>query len=169
MESFMTSLLAACQWLEDSQVGTAIREGAWQYAVLNFVHLVGLTFAAGTILFFDLRLLGFGLRRVSVSSAARTLLPWTWTGFAVMFASGSLLIVSEATRLYSNFAFRTKLVLLILAGLNVLVFHNTVFRRVAGWDTAAGTPLQAKIAGAVSISVWFGMMTAGRLIGYTLN
>jgi hypothetical protein len=86
-----------------------------------------------------------------------------------MFGSGSLLIVSEATRLYSNVAFRTKLVLLILAGLNVLVFHNTVFKRVGSWDTAAGTPLQAKIAGAISISVWFGMMTAGRLIGYTLN
>lgn len=169
MDSFTTSLLAACQWLEDTQIGVAIREGAWEYATLNFVHLLGLTFAAGTILFFDLRLLGLGLKRVSVSSAARTLLPWTWAGFAVMFVSGALLIISEATRLYSNVAFRTKLVLLILAGLNVLVFHNTVFRRVAGWDTASGTPLQAKIAGAVSISVWFGMMTAGRLIGYTLN
>lgn len=161
--------MAACQWLEDSQVGTAIREGAWEYATLNFVHLLGLTFAAGTILFFDLRLLGFGLKQVSVSSAARTLLPWTWAGFTVMFASGSLLITSEATRLYSNVAFRTKLVLLVLAGLNVFVFHNTVFRRVASWDGAAETPVQAKIAGAISISVWFGMMTAGRLIGYTLN
>jgi len=169
MDSFTTSLMAACQWLEDSQVGTAIREGAWEYATLNFVHLLGLTFAAGTILFFDLRLLGFGLKGVSVSSAARTLLPWTWAGFAVMFASGSLLIISEATRLYSNVAFRTKLVLLVLAGLNVFVFHNTVFRRVASWDGAAETPVQAKIAGAISITVWFGMMTAGRLIGYTLN
>jgi hypothetical protein len=169
MDSFTTSLMAACQWLEDSQVGTAIREGAWEYATLNFVHLLGLTFAAGTILFFDLRLLGFGLKGVSVSSAARTLLPWTWAGFAVMFASGSLLIISEATRLYSNVAFRTKLVLLVLAGLNVFVFHNTVFRRVASWDEAAETPVQVKIAGAISISVWFGMMTAGRLIGYTLN
>jgi hypothetical protein len=86
-----------------------------------------------------------------------------------MFASGSLLIISEATRLYSNVAFRTKLVLLVLAGLNVFVFHNTVFRRVASWDEAAETPVQVKIAGAISISVWFGMMTAGRLIGYTLN
>ncbi len=169
MESLTASLLAAAQWLEDSQVGTAIREGAWQYAVLNFVHLLGLTFAAGTILFFDLRLLGVGLRRVPVSVVARTLLPWTWTGFAVMFFSGALLISSEATRLYTNVAFRTKLVLLVLAGLNVFVFHNTVFRRVDAWDRDVGTPAQAKFAGAVSITVWFGMMTAGRLIGYTLN
>ncbi len=169
MDSLTASLLAACQWLEDSQVGTAIREGAWEYAVLNFVHLLGLTFAAGTILFFDLRLLGLGLRRVPVSAVARTLLPWTWAGFAVMFVSGALLIISEATRLYANVAFRTKLVLLVLAGLNVLVFHMTVFRRVSAWDTEIGTPAQAKVAGAISITVWFGMMTAGRLIGYTLN
>ncbi|MEI9813945.1 MAG: DUF6644 family protein [Acidobacteriota bacterium] len=167
MESLATSLLAACQWLEDTQIGTTIREGGWEYAALNFVHLLGLLFAAGTILFFDLRLLGFGLRRVSVSAAARTLLPWTWAGFAVMLVSGGLLVSSEATRLFTNTAFRTKAVLLVLAGVNVLVFHNTVFRRVGAWDMET-TPVQAKVAGAISISVWFGMMAAGRMIGYTL-
>ena len=169
MESLTTSLLAVCQWLEETPTGTAIREGSWEYATLNFTHLLGLTFAAGTILFFDLRLLGLGLRRASVSSAARSLLPWTWAGFTVMFLSGGLLIVSEATRLYTNTAFRIKLALLVMAGLNVLVFHNTVFRRVNEWDTHTDTPPQARLAGAVSIAVWFGMMASGRLIGYTLN
>jgi hypothetical protein len=162
------SLLRLAQILEGTAVGTAIRLGQWMYPLLIVTHVLALMMASGSILFWDLRLLGLGLKRTPVSVVAR-LLPWTWGGFTVMFVTGFLLICSEATRLYSNTAFRVKVVCLILAGLNVLLFHTTVFRKVSDWDRAPVTPARARMAGAVSIILWLSILASGRMIGYTLD
>ena len=160
------SLLEMCQWIENTPLGTGIREGLWWFPLLNLAHLLAMAVSAGTIAFVDLRLLGLGMKRVPVSQVAGQLLPWTWAGFVVLFVSGSLLIVSEAVLLYGNWAFRVKVVLLLAAGLNVLIFHRTVYRNVAVWDQAAVTPLRARIAGGVSLACWVGLIAAGRTIPY---
>jgi len=86
-----------------------------------------------------------------------------------MFLSGSLLYTIESGRLYNNIFFRIKVAALLLAGLNVLIFHLTIYRKVEEWDRAPTTPLQARIAGTLSILLWFCIMAAGRAIGYTLD
>ena len=83
-----------------------------------------------------------------------------------MFLSGSLLIVSETVMLYGNFAFRLKLILLVIAGLNVLQFHTTVYRSVADWDSAPVAPFRARLSGAISLSCWLALIAAGRVIPY---
>src|SRR5712692_4031465 len=120
-------LLEFCQWLENTPLGVEIREGQWWFSVLNGAHLLGMAVAFGTVAVVDLRLLGKGIRRAPVSEVAESLLPWTWSGFAVMAVSGVLLVVSEAAKLYGNLFFRIKLVLLVAAGINVLIFHRTVY------------------------------------------
>ncbi len=84
------SLLKVAQEIEASHIGTAIRESMWAFPLLNLAHLLGLMVAAGTIIYWDLRLLGFGLRRSPVSEVGSQLLPWTWGGFSVMAISGIL-------------------------------------------------------------------------------
>jgi hypothetical protein len=163
------SLFDLAQAVEASRLGNAMRESNYWFALLNLVHLLGLLVAAGTIVFWDLRLLGVGLRQVPVSQVGRSLLPWTWGGFGVMFLSGALLVVMEAGRLYDNIFFRFKVAFLILAGLNVLIFHFTVYRRVDSWDLAPAAPLQARLAGGLSLLLWFGILAGGRAIGYSLN
>jgi hypothetical protein len=163
------SLLQIAQEIEHSHIGTAIRESMWAFPMLNLVHLLGLTVAAGTTVYWDLRLLGVGLRRSAVSELGRQLLPWTWGGFSVMFISGALLAWCEAGRLYSNFFFRMKVLFLLLAGMNVLIFHLTVYRSVLAWDRASVTPLRARIAGFLSLFLWFCIIAAGRAIGYSLD
>jgi len=86
-----------------------------------------------------------------------------------MFLSGSLLVVIEAGRLYTSVFFRIKVAALLLAGINVLIFHLTIYRRVGEWDRSPTTPLQARIAGTLSILLWFCILAAGRAIGYTLD
>jgi hypothetical protein len=163
------SLLQIAQAIEASQIGTALRESQWGFPALNLVHLIGLAIAGGTIVFWDLRLLGVGLRRAPVSKVGASLLPWTWAGFAVMFVSGSMLITIEAGRLYSNIYFRMKILFLILAGLNVLVFHRTVYRSVPAWDHAQVTPVRARMAGGLSLLLWFSILACGRAIGYSID
>ena len=163
------SLLQVAQGIESSHIGTAIRQSLWAFPLLNLVHLLGLTVAAGTIVYWDLRLLGLGLKRSAVSELGRELLPWTWGGFAVMFVSGLLLAWCEAGRLYCNVFFRMKMLLLLLGALNVLIFHLTIYRGVSAWDTAPVTPLGARIAGGLSLALWFGLIACGRAIGYSLD
>ena len=147
----------------------AMRESNSWFPVLNFIHLLGLLGTAGTIVFWDLRLLGIGLRRAPVSQVGESLLPWTWGAFCIMIVSGSLLVVMEAGRLYFNVFFRLKIAFLILAGLNVLVFHTTVYKSVDAWDVAARAPFRARLAGAISLLLWFGILAMGRAIGYSLD
>ncbi len=155
--------------LEASQFAIDLRESLYWFPVLIITHVAGLIIAAGTVVFWDLRLLGFGLRGVRISRVGGALLPWTWAGFTIMLASGSLLVCTEAGRLYENIPFRMKAAMLILAGLNVMTFHFSVYRRVKDWDLAPVAPLRARIAGGLSIFLWFSIMAAGRAIGYTLS
>jgi len=163
------SLFEVAKAVESSPIATAMRVSNYWFPLLNLFHLSGLVVAAGTVVFWDLRLLGRGLSSAPVSEVGKSLLPWTWGGFGVMFISGSLLTVIEAGRLYTNVFFRIKVAALLLAGLNVLIFNFTVYRTVEAWDRAPITPLQARVAGALSLALWFCIMAAGRALGYSLD
>jgi len=155
-----------CQWIYDTPIGTQIRESIYLFPIIETVHVLGITLLVGTIAILDLRLLGFVLKKEPVSQVARQILPLTWTGFAVMAVSGLLLFWAEAAKNYVNVAFRVKVVLLFLVGLNPLLFHLTVYRRVDSWDVAPVTPLRARTAAALSLALWSGIIIAGRAIAY---
>ncbi len=163
----MPEILALCKWLEQTSVAAAVRESLWLFPAIETVHLFGIILLVGSTVAFDLRLLGFALREQMVSKLASRLLPWAWVGFALQVMTGSLLFASEATKCYGNPAFRIKMLLLLLAGANALVFHLSSFRRVTVWDNASASPIGARFAGAMSILLWFGIVAAGRWIGFT--
>jgi hypothetical protein len=155
-----------CQFLYDSQTGTAIRESDYAFSIIESIHVLGITLLAGTIALLDLRMLGLILRPISVARIARSVLPITWAGFAVMFVSGFLLFWAEAAKNYSNPAFRIKLLLLALVGLNPLIFHTTIYRRVQEWETLERSPWRARAAAIASLALWSGVIISGRLIAY---
>lgn len=148
-------------------MGAAVRESLWLFPVIETAHLLGMAVLVGTVVAFDLRLLGWVMRRERVSELAGRLLPWSWAGFAVQVITGVLLFSSEAVHVYANAAFRVKMLLIFLAGVHALVFHWIVYRDVAKWDESAVLPVGAKVAGLVSILIWIGVVAAGRFIGFT--
>src|SRR5208282_6530645 len=83
------SLFEIAQALEASPFGTALRDSRYGFPTLIYAHLCGLLITVGTISLWDLRLLGVSLRATPVSRVGKALLPWTWTGFAVMLLTGS--------------------------------------------------------------------------------
>jgi hypothetical protein len=83
-----------------------------------------------------------------------------------MFVTGLLLSIAEAATNYFNWAFRIKLILLVLVGLNPLIFHLTVYRQVNSWDLASITPGRARAAAVCSLVLWASIIVAGRLIAY---
>jgi len=76
-------MLPFCRWLEQTSVGAGIRESLWLFPAIETLHLLGMAALVGTVAVFDLRLLGWMLRRERVSELAGRLLPWSWAGFAV--------------------------------------------------------------------------------------
>ncbi len=159
-------MLSICQWIYQTHLSVAIRESIWVYPILNVLHCVGILLVAGTIVVVDLRLLGFGMRRMPVSGVVAQVLPWTLGGFGFMAVTGSLLAWSEPVRLYHSMFFRWKLLFLALAGLNALLFHYGIYRGVGGWDSDSLTPARARMAGIISIACWICVIAAGRAVGY---
>lgn len=162
----MPDLLGVCQWLEQSSLGSEVRDSFWLFPLIETVHLFGIVVLVGATSTLDLRLLGLALKREPVSKLARQMLGWTWTAFGVMVITGFLMFASEATRCWENTAFRLKMAMLLLAGLNALIFHTTSYRRLQEWDTLQQTPTGAKIAGVFSVLLWFGIVAAGRWIAF---
>lgn len=158
------SLLELCQWIQDTQVGTAIRESIWVYPIILAVHVLTLTISVGTLMWFDLRLLGIKMRSQPVSEVYRQLMPWMLGGFFVMFATGGLLFWSIAAKCYVNVYFRIKIAALLLAGINALIYHQTTERTIADWDAAPLPPMRARMAGFVSMVCWIVVIVAGRRI-----
>ena len=83
-----------------------------------------------------------------------------------MVPSGTLMFVAHATEMSSNPAFRVKLVLIAAALVNAGLFHRWPFRAVGDWDTELAAPLPARLAGALSIALWTGVIACGRLLAY---
>jgi uncharacterized protein DUF6644 len=158
------SLFELCQWIQDTQVGTAIRESILVYPIILSVHVLALSVSVGTIVWFDLRLLGVKMRSQRVSDVYKQLMPWTLAGFFVMFVSGGFLFWALAAKCYGNVYFRIKLVALLLAGLNALVYHLMTVRTIADWDEAPLPPVRARMAGVLSIVLWAVVIGAGRRI-----
>ena len=160
------SLLSFCEWLASTRWSVAIHESQNAYALIESVHVWTLCLFAGCAVLLDLRLLGLFLPRVPVSQLAQRLLPWTIAGFVVMVASGALLFYAIPVRTYQNIFFRAKVVMLLLAGVNVFIFHHGVYRTVESWDLAPRPPRGARWAGASSLLLWALIIVAGRMIAY---
>lgn len=162
----MFPVLHVCQWLVNSSVGTAIRESPLLFPIIETVHVLGISLLVGTAVIVDLRLLGFVLRGEKFSDVVSQIEPLAWCGFAIMFVSGFFLFWSEAEKSYGNPAFRIKLLLLLLAGLNPLIFHSTIYRSIAIWDHAPVAPRPARATAILSLALWGGIIVAGRAIAY---
>ena len=160
------SLLALCRWLESTRGSVALHESIYMYPLVESVHVWTLMVFFGLTAMLDLRLLGIAMRQIPVSDIARRLLPWTVAGFVVMVLSGMLLFYAIPVRTYHNVFFRAKMVMLLLAGLNVWVFHRGAWRWVSQWDLGVTTPTRAKAAGLLSLILWACIIFSGRMIAY---
>ena len=160
-------LAAICKMLQYSDIGTSIRESTWTFPIVETTHVLGLAISVGLILITDLRLIGAILRKRAFSEIWAQLKPWFTVGFIIVFVSGILLFWSQALKAYQSIFFRAKIVFLILAGINALVFEYTSRPTLAQWDTATVPPAQARLAGWLSIILWAGIIAAGRTMAYT--
>jgi hypothetical protein len=155
-----------CVWLQRSRIGAGMQNTLWPFPMMETFHIFGIVILVGSASILDLRLMGLVLKRESVSRLAKRTLPWAWAGFFVQVVTGFFLFATEAPKLYVSIPFRLKMLMIVVVGLNSLLFHSLMYRDVNSWDTAEETPLGAKVTGCFSILLWLGIITAGRWIAF---
>lgn len=137
---------------------TSLLTHAWAYPMLEVAHIAGIAMLFGSLVVLDLRLWGAGAATLPAGPLARLLLRVAWVGFALVLASGGFMFSTQPGELLRNPAFRVKLVLLVLAGLNAAWFHLR--------GGVARDDRLMRVLGVLSLGIWLGVMICGRWIAY---
>jgi len=164
----MSGAPALIQWMQNSDIGTGIRESIWLFPIVEATHVLALAFSVGVLVWFDLRLMGWGMKHQPISQVHKQMMPLAFVGFVVMFITGVLLFWSEAEKCYLSGFFRAKVVFLVLAGLNAGFFELSTKKTIEDWDKYPIPPVKARMAGLVSIISWTAVIIAGRATAYNL-
>jgi hypothetical protein len=159
---------SALVWLHDTSFGTVIRESVWAEPIIETIHVLTLGVFLGFVILLDLRLLDLALRRTPVSTVFKQLNPWLFGSFGVMLITGISLFAGDPVLFYGTIFFKLKMLMLLAAALNVVVFGLTSGRTMMQWDVLPATPRGARITGALSLVLWIAVVACGRGIAYVL-
>lgn len=152
-------------WLETTAIADAIRTYRWLYPALETAHYIGLAMVVGSIMLIDLRLLG-----VAKSLPLRSmigLVRWVWVGFIINAVSGSLIFIYGAAGFAANPAFQLKMILMLLAGINAMIFTVAAVRSGDQWLDSGSVPPAIRVVATLSFVLWLSVVTAGRWMAYT--
>ncbi|HSI78678.1 MAG TPA: DUF6644 family protein [Lunatimonas sp.] len=159
-------MLESLEWLENSSMAMAVRQSLWAYPALEVIHILGIVLMVGAAFMFDLRLLGFS-RKLHVGVLARHILPWSQRGlFLLIIPSGFLLFITNAKSLGTDTTFWLKMGLLLLGGLNVLIFHRFFFPSTRFSEAGKAFPFRVKVSATISLIVWTAVIACGRWLAY---
>lgn len=151
--------------VEALAIAKAMRENLWLYPSVEIVHIVGFAILVGSVVMFDLRVLGL-TKDVSVRALSRHLLPWSLGALFLIVPSGLAMFSAHAGDFLNNRAFQVKMALLLAAGMNAAYFRTGPYSSVKEWDVGVRAPLAARISVAASIAIWVGVISCGRLLAY---
>lgn len=155
--------------VEATSFATTIRDSIWMFPIIESIHVISFTLVVGTIAVVDLRLLGLASKHRSFQKMSSETLKWTWGAFTLAVLTGLMMFTTNARVYYHNPFFRTKMILLVIAGLNVAVFELTAGRTSSTWDKATSTPRVGKVVAVLSLAIWISIIFMGRLIGFTTH
>jgi hypothetical protein len=143
-----------------------LRQSVWAYPIVNTLHILGVALLIGSVVALDLRLLGLW-RRAGVAALARVLAPLSFAGFALAACMGVLLFIVRAADYAPLWLFQVKMALLVLALANAMILlRSAAWRRLAGPGSDEYVPPRLRLLAALSLLLWLGVMTFGRLVGY---
>ena len=150
--------------IADSNLNQWISDTWWLWPVLEISHFIGLSIMLGALLIVDLRILG--LLRVLEADSVNRLTPAIWFGFCVNLLTGALFFIGDPTRYAINIGFRLKMLLILFAGFNVLIYHLQVRPSMTGWGGYTPTSAPIRLVALTSLLTWTAILLLGRLIPY---
>ncbi len=153
----MSALDAAFDAIEAWPLSDAIRRSVWTYPALETIHIAAFATVFGALMLLELRVFG-AAPTLPLPPLARLAVPVALVAFAIAATVGVLMFISNATELVANRAFQIKLGLIAMAGTNAWWFHRR--------DSLVRHDGMAKAQSLLSLLLWLGVITCGRLIAY---
>ena len=153
-------------WTLSTGIGDWVQHHTWMFPIGEALHFMGLCLLVGTVGMFDLRTLG--LAKELPFAPLHQLIRWGIAGFAINLSTGIMFWFVNPT-LYAHdypHTFGLKLLFILLAGINVLVFRLTVFQEVMTLGPGEDAPLFAKVIAGTSLVLWLGIIWMGRMLMY---
>ena len=141
-----------------------LMRSAWAWPIAESLHFVGLSLLVGSVVLFDLRLLGLG-RAIPIAAMHR-LIPFGLAGFVLNLVTGLAFLLTDATQYIYNPSFLWKMAFVAAAGANALTFYLTVGPRTIAPGAPPGAPRPARLIAAISLALWMGVVIAGRLLTF---
>ena len=140
----------------------------WYLPLWKTLHIAGMALLMGIVLAVDLRI--FGVAKGVPARPLQRLMPWAAGGFVVSLVSGALLVQANPQQYLGaplNLAFYTKILCLVLVGLNdVLYFTTGLKREVDGVEPGGAASASAKIVASVSLALWFSVIYLGTTLPF---
>jgi len=159
-------LLDFAQWLGAQSWSVGLHESFYMYNWVESTHVMTLILSLGMLVLIDLRMLGVWMTSVPASKIAARLDKPMMIGFGVMVITGFVLYLGIPIRTTQSLWFRIKVILLIAAAINAMLFRRHMEASVNTWDLDPVPPTRTRIGAALSLALWSGVVVCGRLIAY---
>jgi hypothetical protein len=160
-------LIPLVEAVQNSALSEWLRTSLKAVAIVNALHVMSIATVFGTIFLVDLRLLGYPNVQRSFIRMHDELLRWTWAAFGISAITGVLMFMVNAVTYHRNTAFWLKMITMVLAGINMLIFERVTAKSATSWDRGVMPPPAARLAGGLSILFWIAVIVFGRWIGFT--
>src|SRR2546425_4352081 len=153
------------EWVRVATIAGFINETNWAWPTLETLHFMGLSMILGVALMVNLRMRGVA-KNISFAALHR-LLPWGILGFGLNVSTGLLFFVTIPEQYTQNLALHIKMILMMIAGVNILYF--TIFEEP--WKLGPGddASVRAKVITTVTVVLWIGVIYFGRMMPFIGN
>ena len=162
----MDFIVSLFQRINDLSFSESVRESFWMFPAIETIHVVAIVIVLGSITRLDMRLMGLVWQNRPVTEVSDEMLPWTWTSFVIAAIFGTMLWMSKPITYFGIAFFDVKMILILLAGINMLFFQFVTFKDVSVWDRDPIPPASARLQGALSMAFWLCVVVCGRFIGF---
>lgn len=152
------------RWLESTTLSKTMLETQWTWPACETLHFIGLALLIGTVGLADLRMLGMA-KGVRFEGLHR-LIRWGIAGFVICLFTGTAFFIGAPFQYVHNVIFELKLLFILLAGINALVFELKVLPGMKNLGPGEDAPAAAKIIAVSSLFLWVGVMFLGRMLPF---
>jgi hypothetical protein len=155
--------------LDIGWLAQVVNDYDWVWPICEMLHFIGMALLIGTVGLLDLRILGFA-KGVPIARLEK-LVPLGVLGFALNLATGLIFVTGNIAggpmAYLGNLAFQIKMLLILIAGLNLVAYYFTgIARAAAAVPATSDAAPAAKVVAVVSLLAWFGVIYFGRMIMY---
>ena len=136
----------------------------WGWPTAESIHFLGLCLLIGCVGVFDLRMLGIG-RGISYAQMHKLVKVGVF-GYILNVTTGIMFLTTAPDQYLFNPAFQSKLLFMLVAGLNMLWFYAHHSGSVKMTDSVVSLTYRVKAIAMISLLCWMAVIICGRLITY---